>query len=89
MLGRAAVFLSDLTLTFAICAHSKWFMQFVYRSQTLEAVCLAWMCVKRHLCFVELHSFVWESTDDIVQCVYIKMHVSWCGGAPNKCLWFV
>ena len=37
-------------------------MQSVYCGHTLESL----------LHFAELHSFVWESIDDIVQCVYIK-----------------
>ena len=72
MLGRAAVFLSDITLACATHAHSIWFRQSACCGHTLEAVCWTWMCVKRHLCYAELHSFVWESTDDVVQCVYIK-----------------
>ena len=46
------------------------------------------MYVKSHLCFAELHCFVCESTDDIVQCVYIKDACFLAWGAPNKCLWF-
>ena len=40
--------------------------------------------VTRRLCFAELHSFVCESTDDIVQYVYIKHACFLVWGFPSQ-----